>query len=103
MQFAGRPDDNHSLPLAGSAPFLRAFGWFAPLKSTTSGRAWAALYGTVQRHAHMLSCVEPFWVMGIVFLIMLPFVLLLQNPQGKTEEQPRLPPTARLEIVAHEQ
>jgi len=67
-----------------------------------SRRAWAALYGTVQRHAYMLSFVEAFWVMGILFLIMLPFVLLLRNPQQKTKAQAMPPPSARLTKVTQE-
>ncbi|MGA8867902.1 MAG: DHA2 family efflux MFS transporter permease subunit [Candidatus Sulfotelmatobacter sp.] len=43
-----------------------------------SRKALAALYGLVQTHAAMLSFVEAFWVMGVMFLVMLPFLLLLQ-------------------------
>jgi DHA2 family multidrug resistance protein len=38
---------------------------------TASRKALAVLYGMVQRQASMLSFVEAFWVMGIVFLLML--------------------------------
>jgi DHA2 family multidrug resistance protein len=51
-------------------------------------RALAALYGLVQRHAAMLSFVEAFWVMGVLFLTMLPFVLLLKNPRAKPKDRP---------------
>jgi DHA2 family multidrug resistance protein len=44
-------------------------------------KALAATYGMVQAHAAMLSFVEAFWVMGIIFLAMLPFLLLLRRPQ----------------------
>jgi DHA2 family multidrug resistance protein len=47
-------------------------------------RAGATLYGTVQLHASTLSFVEAFWVMGVRFLIMLPFILFLRNPQTET-------------------
>jgi DHA2 family multidrug resistance protein len=43
-------------------------------------KALAAAYGMVQAHAAMLSFVEAFWVMGIIFLAMLPFLLLLRHP-----------------------
>ncbi len=57
-----------------------------------SRKALAALYGTVQLHASMLSFVEAFWIMGIIFLVMLPFVLLLRNPRPKP---PLRPPAER--------
>jgi hypothetical protein len=37
----------------------------------------------VQRQASMLSFVEAFWVMGVLFLIMLPFIFLLRNMQER--------------------
>jgi DHA2 family multidrug resistance protein len=43
-------------------------------------KALAAAYGMVQAHASMLSFVEAFWVMGVIFLAMLPFLLLLRRP-----------------------
>jgi DHA2 family multidrug resistance protein len=51
--------------------------------ATAKRKAIAALYGMVQKHASMLSFVEAFWIMGIVFLLMLPFILLLRNPRPK--------------------
>jgi MFS transporter, DHA2 family, multidrug resistance protein len=50
---------------------------------TASHKALGAMYGMLQRHAMMLSFVEAFWVMGVVFLLMLPLVLLLRNPRAK--------------------
>jgi MFS transporter, DHA2 family, multidrug resistance protein len=43
-----------------------------------SRKALGALYGLVQQHAGMLSFVEAFWLMGMLFLAMLPFILLLR-------------------------
>src|SRR6185437_3703597 len=40
---------------------------------TASRKALGALYGMVQKHAAMLSFVECFWVMGVVFAVMIPF------------------------------
>ncbi len=45
---------------------------------TAMRRALAAIYGMVQQHAAMLAFVEAFWIMGVVFLLMLPFLPLLQ-------------------------
>jgi DHA2 family multidrug resistance protein len=54
---------------------------------TASRKALGAVYGLVQQHAAMLAFVEAFWVMGVVFLLMLPLVALLQyskRPQSRT-------------------
>ncbi len=45
---------------------------------TASRTSLAALYGMVQQHAAMLAFVEAFWLMGVVFLLMLPLLPLLQ-------------------------
>ena len=50
---------------------------------TASRKALAALYGMVQQHASMLSFVEAFWIMAIVFLLMVPFIFGLRNPRAK--------------------
>lgn len=53
---------------------------------TAAHKAMAAIYGLVQKHAAMLAFVEAFWVMGMLFLAMLPFLFLLQysKPKPKT-------------------
>ena len=45
---------------------------------TASRKAIAAIYGMVQQHASMLAFVEAFWLMGVVFLLMLPFLPMLE-------------------------
>jgi MFS transporter, DHA2 family, multidrug resistance protein len=45
---------------------------------TASRKALGVLYGIVQSQASMLSFVEAFWIMGLVFLLMVPLVLLLR-------------------------
>jgi len=55
---------------------------------TASQRALAALYGLVQRHAAMLSFVEAFWIMGVLFLAMVPFVVFLRKPLRQVAPQP---------------
>jgi len=53
---------------------------------TATERAYGAVYGMVQRHAAMLSFVEAFWVMAMVFFLMIPFVFILRPPKhGKSE------------------
>ena len=49
-------------------------------KYTAGRKALAAVYGLVQRHAAMLSFVEAFWIMGVVFLVIIPLIFLLRNP-----------------------
>jgi DHA2 family multidrug resistance protein len=52
---------------------------------TASRKAAAALYGMVQRHTAMLSFVEAFWIMALMFLAMLPFVMMLRRPKHHAE------------------
>jgi len=59
-----------------------------------SRRAWAALYGMVQQHASMLSFVESFWLLGVIFLVMLPFILLLRYSPPKAQPEGLRPGTA---------
>ena len=42
-------------------------------------KSWGAIYLMVQQQAAMLSFVEAFWVMGVIFWAMLPLLLLLRN------------------------
>lgn len=60
---------------------------------TASRKALAAMYGLVQQHAAMLAFVEAFWVMGVAFLLMLPFLPLLQysKPAKPAAEMPDIP------------
>jgi len=70
-------------------------GWFHSqgIDTVTAKRkALAAAYGVVQAHAAMLSFVEAFWVMGIIFLAMLPFLLLLRRPPRASSRESS-PPT----------
>ena len=56
---------------------------------TASRKAYAAIYGLVQQHAAMLAFVEAFWLMGMVFLAMLPFLPLLQyHPHSRPSAVP---------------
>jgi len=50
---------------------------------TAARKALGAVYGMVQQHAAMLAFVEAFWIMGVVFLMMLPFLPLLQYSRTK--------------------
>jgi DHA2 family multidrug resistance protein len=47
---------------------------------TAGQQALGALHGMLMRQAAMLSFVEAFWLMGVMFLSMVPFLLILRRP-----------------------
>jgi DHA2 family multidrug resistance protein len=49
---------------------------------TATNRAYAAMFGLVQRQATMVSFVEIFQLLGILFVALVPLVLLMQRPKG---------------------
>jgi DHA2 family multidrug resistance protein len=50
---------------------------------TATERAYAAVFGVVQRQASMVSFVHLFRMLGIIFLLLLPLVLLMRRPRGR--------------------
>jgi DHA2 family multidrug resistance protein len=83
-------------------------GWFYShgVDAVTAQRkSFAAAYGMLQAHAAMLSFVEAFWVMGVIFLGMLPFLLLLQYKKQAIKPQrqgnPRHMEGSKVEFVLH--
>jgi len=48
---------------------------------TAGKQAYAALFGMVERQAAMLSFIDAFWILGAVFLAMLPLLLLMRKPR----------------------
>jgi DHA2 family multidrug resistance protein len=50
---------------------------------TAYRKALGALYGMVQQQASMISFVEAFWIMGVVFLLMVPMLALLRYTKPK--------------------
>jgi DHA2 family multidrug resistance protein len=50
---------------------------------TATERAYAALFGMLQRQAAMVSFVGLFQTLGIVFLLLIPLVLLMKRPGSK--------------------
>jgi DHA2 family multidrug resistance protein len=50
--------------------------------ATATQRAYAALFGMVQRQAAMVSFVGIFQLLGIVFIALVPLVLLMQRPKA---------------------
>ncbi|MGH9418172.1 MAG: DHA2 family efflux MFS transporter permease subunit [Terriglobales bacterium] len=74
---AANPTLRHML--AGFKAMLIARG----VDAATAGRqALGAVYGMVQQQAALLSYVEAFWVLAVVFLLMTPLVLLMKRPKS---------------------
>jgi MFS transporter, DHA2 family, multidrug resistance protein len=49
---------------------------------TATHRAYAAVFGMVQRQATMVSFVGLFRLLGVIFLLLLPLILLMKRPRG---------------------
>ena len=49
--------------------------------ATATRMAWAAIFGTVQQHAAMLSFLDAFRLLGFLFLLVLPLILLMRKPR----------------------
>jgi DHA2 family multidrug resistance protein len=50
--------------------------------TTATQRAYAALFGTVQQQAAMVSFVLLFRLLGVMFLCLLPLILVMKRPRG---------------------
>jgi DHA2 family multidrug resistance protein len=50
--------------------------------TTATQRAYAALFGTVQQQAAMSSFVQLFRLLGVIFLLLLPLILLMRRPSS---------------------
>ena len=68
-------------------------------------KSMGAMYGLVQQQAALLSFVEAFWIMGVIFLAMLPLVVLLRNARDlhPHRKEPATPGTARQTEPAHQE
>ncbi|HYH01072.1 MAG TPA: DHA2 family efflux MFS transporter permease subunit [Terriglobales bacterium] len=67
-------------------------GWFMSQGAdawTASRRALAGMYGVVQKQAAMLSFVEAFWIMAVMFVAMLPLLFVLRRQMHKEEATPK--------------
>jgi MFS transporter, DHA2 family, multidrug resistance protein len=47
---------------------------------TAGQQATGAIYGMVQKHAAMLSFVDAFWVMAVIFVVVIPMAAVQDNP-----------------------
>ena len=50
---------------------------------TAGRRAYAAVFGAVARQAAMVSFVDLFRLLGLIFILLVPLVLLMKRPRGK--------------------
>jgi MFS transporter, DHA2 family, multidrug resistance protein len=50
---------------------------------TATERAYAAMFGLLQRQASMVAFVNLFQLLGIMFLALLPLVLIMKRPRGR--------------------
>ncbi len=48
--------------------------------STATRQAYAGMFGMVQRHASMLSYVDAFFLLAVMFISVLPLVLVMKRP-----------------------
>ena len=51
-------------------------------------RAYATVFGIVQRQAAMLSFVHAFQLLGILFVVLLPLILIMRRPAGRKAPAP---------------
>jgi DHA2 family multidrug resistance protein len=49
---------------------------------TATNRAYGAMFGMVQRQASIVSFVNLFQLLGILFLVLLPLILIMKRPRG---------------------
>ncbi|MEO7142850.1 MAG: DHA2 family efflux MFS transporter permease subunit [Bryobacteraceae bacterium] len=52
--------------------------------ATAKRQGYVALWGMVQQQAAILSFLDVFWILGVVFLLMIPLVLVMKKPAGKS-------------------
>ena len=52
--------------------------------ATATTRAYAGLFGMVQREAAMVSFVGLFQLLGVLFLLLVPLVLIMKRPSGRS-------------------
>jgi len=73
--------DGYSLPAQIMFQNLRAsFMARGSDLATATNRAYAALFGMVQKQAGMLAFIDGFKVLALVFLLLIPLVLLMEKP-----------------------
>jgi len=67
--------------LAGAAAILRGGGSSGP---DAGAQAQAMIYGSMLRQANMLAFADTFWVMGVLFLLIIPLMFLIKKVRPST-------------------
>jgi DHA2 family multidrug resistance protein len=53
---------------------------------TATGRAYAALFGMVEKQASMMSFIDVYRLLGLIFLVSMPLIFLMRRPRHKPGE-----------------
>jgi MFS transporter, DHA2 family, multidrug resistance protein len=62
---------------------LRGFFMSSGADATTANhRAYAAMFGMVQRQAAMLSFNYTYWTLAVLFVAVIPFIFLMKRPKN---------------------
>ena len=56
--------------------------------ATATSRAYAAMFGMIERQVAMISFVYLFRVLGFVFILLIPLVLLMHRPKKSAGPAP---------------
>ncbi len=75
----------HQQAYAGLAPYLQQHGSDAV---TAAQKADALLYGMLQQQATLLSYMDVFHLMGILFLAIIPLILLMRKMEHEKQREP---------------
>jgi DHA2 family multidrug resistance protein len=51
---------------------------------SATNQAYVALYGMIQRQASMVAFVNIFRLLGFLFLVLIPLVLIMRRPKGSS-------------------
>jgi MFS transporter, DHA2 family, multidrug resistance protein len=69
---------------------------------TATKQATGAIYGMVQKHAAMMSFVDAFWMLAVVFAVVIPLVILQDNPNKRHEAEEKAKRKRRAEKTVEE-
>lgn len=71
-------DSRYQAALTGTAQTLILRG-SDPVRA--ANQAQGLLYGVLQRHASMLAFLDSFWLMGVMFVAMVPLMFLMKRAE----------------------
>jgi MFS transporter, DHA2 family, multidrug resistance protein len=68
--------------------FEAAFRTAGASSADATSRAYGMVYGMVQKQATMLAFIDNFKMLGVVFFMVIPILLLLKRPKGPAKDVP---------------